>query len=451
MTDYNQSPYILGRKCEGPSEQSHFHLDELKYIASILNIPQTGNKYTLCQRIREYLNHYPEAIDLLPAKITRLEPKNKTWITKPKPQVRESKPQVLETKSQVVESDLDQALAKLKISESRPYQTDLRCRFIVRSSERGVGIDIQAYQQFFQNSYVADRKTNDREMVDINFYIEMPFDSYIDQARINLVMPNYEYLIYEPTRLTTLKLLEKMDLVICKTLITADYCQKLKNRYGFNYQIVYTRHTTIVTNVTKMVGIKPDHSTWLHAAGRSQWKQTDAVLSAWVRHPEWPQLVVTCRDECIQNRYLRGIPYLRARNIRVIEFAPDLAILQYQIRNHICPSIVEGYGHYLNEARAYGCFIITADYPPMNELITPASGVLINCTQKTPKPKSPDVLLCIISTEDLERGVDQALKIPVEQRVKMGQIAYQDYLTDTEFFIQQMSWTLQGIEESIDK
>jgi glycosyltransferase involved in cell wall biosynthesis len=35
----------------------------------------------------------------------------------------------------------------------------------------------------------------------------------------------------------------------------------------------------------------------------------------------------------------------------------------------ICISNKEGYGHYINEARYMKKFIITMDYPPMNELI----------------------------------------------------------------------------------
>lgn len=38
---------------------------------------------------------------------------------------------------------------------------------------------------------------------------------------------------------------------------------------------------------------------------------------------------------------------------------------------HICASEREGFGHYINEARAAGAFIISTDHPPMNEFVTP--------------------------------------------------------------------------------
>ncbi|KAJ0389488.1 hypothetical protein P43SY_010352 [Pythium insidiosum] len=55
----------------------------------------------------------------------------------------------------------------------------------------------------------------------------------------------------------------------------------------------------------------------------------------------------------------------------------------------LCASTMEGYGHYINQARAAGGLIISTDVPPMNELVTPTSGVLIPATRST----HPDQLL----------------------------------------------------------
>lgn len=54
-----------------------------------------------------------------------------------------------------------------------------------------------------------------------------------------------------------------------------------------------------------------------------------------------------------------------------------LAELQLSHGVHICPSEREGFGHYINEARAASALVITTNHPPMNELITAATGVLI--------------------------------------------------------------------------
>jgi len=87
----------------------------------------------------------------------------------------------------------------------------------------------------------------------------------------------------------------------------------------------------------------------------------------------------------------------------------------------------------------------------MNELITKDTGVLIPCTEERPKPKSPDVKLCIIKTKDFEKSMDQILKIPIEDRLKMGQKAFNDYTQDTKFFIQEMSKVLIKINKMIKR
>jgi glycosyltransferase involved in cell wall biosynthesis len=49
----------------------------------------------------------------------------------------------------------------------------------------------------------------------------------------------------------------------------------------------------------------------------------------------------------------------------------------------ICPSSKEGYGHYINEARFFKTFIITVDYPPMNELVfNNKNGILLKKLDK---------------------------------------------------------------------
>jgi glycosyltransferase involved in cell wall biosynthesis len=51
---------------------------------------------------------------------------------------------------------------------------------------------------------------------------------------------------------------------------------------------------------------------------------------------------------------------------------------------HICPSTMEGFGHYINEAKSMGNIVIATDSAPMNELVTDKRFLskVINATTK---------------------------------------------------------------------
>lgn len=55
----------------------------------------------------------------------------------------------------------------------------------------------------------------------------------------------------------------------------------------------------------------------------------------------------------------------------------DVRRLQNSHGIHVCVSEREGFGHYINEARAVGALVVTTNHPPMNELITEETGVLV--------------------------------------------------------------------------
>jgi hypothetical protein len=58
--------------------------------------------------------------------------------------------------------------------------------------------------------------------------------------------------------------------------------------------------------------------------------------------------------------------------------------LQKSAEIHICASLTEGWGHYINEARRIKAVVVTLDAPPMNELITPECGILVPATSGPP-------------------------------------------------------------------
>lgn len=56
----------------------------------------------------------------------------------------------------------------------------------------------------------------------------------------------------------------------------------------------------------------------------------------------------------------------------------EIRALQARFPAHACPSEREGFGHYLNEARAAGAAVLSTDHPPMSEMVRHGgSGVLV--------------------------------------------------------------------------
>jgi hypothetical protein len=117
----------------------------------------------------------------------------------------------------------------------------------------------------------------------------------------------------------------------------------------------------------------------LHVAGRSSAKNTTAVLRAyWDAYAAWIELPILT---------LVGVLPIDPLPPRVIQrghAAHGMGLVRDELdrminshRFHLCPSEVEGWGHYITEATACGGIVITTDASPMHEHVLPTFGRLI--------------------------------------------------------------------------
>src|SRR5690606_13808773 len=114
------------------------------------------------------------------------------------------------------------------------------------------------------------------------------------------------------------------------------------------------------------------YDTFFHLAGKSPSKGTEALVAMWARHPEWPQLTIVQHPRRAKPI---GVPNIR-HVVRYVE-SSELTALQNRHGIHLCPSRVEGFGHYINEASGCAAVVLTTDAPPMNELVGEGRGVLV--------------------------------------------------------------------------
>jgi glycosyltransferase involved in cell wall biosynthesis len=100
---------------------------------------------------------------------------------------------------------------------------------------------------------------------------------------------------------------------------------------------------------------------------------------------------------------------------------------------HLCTSEVEGFGHYINEARAMGSLVITTDGAPMNELIDDTSGILVRPASTS---KQNWGVKYGITPEDLAPAIERILSLSPKARHDLGTAARERFLTEDRWFRQ---------------
>ncbi|KAJ1555878.1 hypothetical protein HK405_011331 [Cladochytrium tenue] len=141
-----------------------------------------------------------------------------------------------------------------------------------------------------------------------------------------------------------------------------------------------------------------DYTRVLHAFGVSPRKHTVEVVECWLRNPNWPPLTVVgnlgraAPDGSLIAHVLRhltrplpthppGTPEPGA-NIAVVPFLPSPAAFRAVARAHgvhLCPSNQEGFGHYLDAARALSAVVLATAHAPMADFASPPgrAGLLV--------------------------------------------------------------------------
>ncbi|KAG3031209.1 hypothetical protein PC121_g8287 [Phytophthora cactorum] len=295
-----------------------------------------------------------------------------------------------------------------------------------------------------------------------HYWDDRPTRSEWPRAKPIYIMPNIE--------MRELKAKEywSVDAVLCRTLacdqrVKAWYAQEGNPR---NAKVFYTRFTSSDTAVhaVEMLGeenIRRKNfakARFTHTAGSSPYKGTEQVLDCWLSHPNFPPLDLYIHEDLYGERYQSTYDdaILEAANVNLVRKRMDsvgFGKVVVESSFFLCPSTQEGYGHYIDQARASGGVIITTDAHPMNELISSKDmGVLVE-TRRESDPdmllggayhgthglKSVEGLVAKFSAQDLCDSVEYLLKhTSTAQREAMAKAAQRQYFQDTKFFAQRM-------------
>lgn len=232
-------------------------------------------------------------------------------------------------------------------------------------------------------------------------FLERVTARWLRRAGRYLLIPNQERY---PERLVPL--LRRIDHILVKTRHAEEV---FRARHPSVHYVGFTSPDR------RLPGAAPDYGRFLHLAGASRLKGTETLLEVWARHPEWPELTLVHHGKSAP----RAVP----PNVRLIDrYLPDdeLRELQNACGVHLCPSLGEGWGHYIVEAMSCGAVTLTTDAPPMNELVGPDRGVLVPYYRSEPRKLGFNFY---VDPAALEAAIARLIDMPVAEKERLGNAA----------------------------
>lgn len=249
-----------------------------------------------------------------------------------------------------------------------------------------------------------------------------------------------------------------IDLYLCKTNEAVRCLNAMMDAKMIKHtKIYYTKFTTLKTFYNNNI---MNYNSFVHIGGSSPYKNTDLIINTWFEN-NLPRLNIICYGPCqykLQSSFLnkplsqfanKKIFFINVSNADYINGTinnsalislTDLQMEQY-CSNYgvsLCLSRKEGYGHYINQARMGKSLVITINGSPMTELINNTNGYVI--PYKTRKQSEWNFSYeYTFDQNDLVKVINEILATPENKILEKVNLAYQNYIDDTNFFINKIS------------
>jgi glycosyltransferase involved in cell wall biosynthesis len=236
---------------------------------------------------------------------------------------------------------------------------------------------------------------------DAAIHLERVFPRWKWKAKTHFLIPNQERY---PLR--HLGRLRWVDHVLCKSR----HAEEIFSRHHASV------HFIGFTSEDRLTGeLEPDYSRFFHLAGKSTLKNTEALLELWRKHPEWPLLTLVQHPD--------NAPAQVPENVDLISrYVPDdeLQALQNHCGIHLCPSLSEGWGHYIAEAMSCRAVTLVTDASPMNELVDASRGVVVAYDRSEPRHLGMNFHADPLA---LERAIQGLISMPETEKRLLGEEA----------------------------
>lgn len=234
---------------------------------------------------------------------------------------------------------------------------------------------------------------------DLVIMLEVVREEALACATRRWVVPNPEWWFGD-------ELLSRFERVLCKTHDAVSIFSPL-----VGHRAIYTGW---VADDRRQDGIAKERI-FLHVAGGSRQKGTEAAIAAWKLRPSWPNLHV------VANWLDPGpLPKNVIHHTRLEE--PELRRLQNRAAFHVQPSEYEGFGHVVWEALSAGGVVVVPDAPPLDEIRSAAAKVAI----VGQRPQRAAVM-SFTSPDTIVAAVEQVLALPEAEVARLSASARSEF------------------------
>jgi glycosyltransferase involved in cell wall biosynthesis len=389
--------------------------------------------------------------------------------------------------SETYENSKSYKKTKKNLSKSsKSSSNEKKSLLIITYNSPGLIMDSSIYKDIFEkNNYIVDiiilEATKDKNDNNINtntnlnkikkkYYANLiieviPYNLKINYpSKLNFFMPNSE-LFFQFDKL------KNINYIFCKNNLAYNYFEHIKKNKNHNYKCYYTKFTTLLPEeIINQKKIIKDPNTFIHFAGKSPFKNTAYLVNCWLNNKCFlnidPQikLYITCYDHCFRsmvfnfkkikkdnvNFYFQKDKIFTYKNITFFcQKAPYEQYLDILSKANvaICISSMEGYAHYINEARFLKTFVITVDAAPMNELVeNNVNGYLLTdkSNYKDLSETGFELIKAIPTEENLKNIIIKCIKNK-NNLYKMASKSHEMFLSDKDFLYKSMKKAILDI------
>lgn len=238
---------------------------------------------------------------------------------------------------------------------------------------------------------------------DITIFLEVVVQAHLFHARRNFLIPNPEW-YFDGWNV----LLGNFETVLCKTRA----CEKI-----FKASAKARAKFTGFFSRDLFDPMTPRERRFLHVAGKSQTKNTTAIIEAWgSRKIPYPLTIVS-------DYYHGSFP-----NVEFLKRVDD-AMLRHLMNTHLfhlMPSMYEGFGHAIHEAFGCKAVVITTNHEPMNEWCAPME-LLCEPNGMRQHHAAP---LCFVPPTEIIKSAHAAWQLPENRIAEIGDQARNFYLEE---------------------